>query len=85
VAISDPQVANERIFGYAEKYSYNDIIGILRRLSPQHEFPEDRPDLKPDQSRILHKVRAEELLRKHYGYGFIGLEETIKDTVAHVL
>ena len=85
VAILDPEVVDERIFAYADKYSYNDIMGILRKLSPSHKFPEDKPDLKPDQSRILRKGRAEELLRKHYGQGFIHLEESIKANVAHVL
>ncbi|KAL2847842.1 NAD(P)-binding protein [Aspergillus pseudoustus] len=86
VAIQDPDIANERIFGYGDKYSYNDIMDILRKVSPEHEFPENKPGLAEDQSRILHKGRAEELLRKHYGQnGFIGLEETIKDTVAHIV
>jgi hypothetical protein len=86
VAIQDPDVANERIFGYGDKYSYNDIMDILRKISPEHEFPENKPNLAADQSRILRKSRAEELLRKHYGQnGFIGLEETVKDTVAHVV
>lgn len=84
VAILDPELVDERIFAFADKYSYNDIMGILQKSSPGHDFPEDKPDLKPDQSRILRKDRAEKLLHKHYGRGYINLEESITATVAHV-
>ncbi|KAL4802571.1 NAD(P)-binding protein [Aspergillus unguis] len=84
-AISDDDVSGERIFGYGDHYSYNDIFDILRKISPEHEFPENKPEQPADQSRIIRKGRAEELLRKHYGQdGFIPLEDTIRDTVAHV-
>ncbi|PYH90620.1 NAD(P)-binding protein [Aspergillus ellipticus CBS 707.79] len=86
IAITDPDVANERLFGYADKYDYNQVLQILRRLSPDHKFPADKPGLKADQSRILRRGRAEDLLRRHYGQdGFVGLVESVEETVRHVL
>ncbi|KAL4793010.1 NAD(P)-binding protein [Aspergillus venezuelensis] len=85
-AIQDPDVKGERVFGYGDHYSYNNIFDILRKISPEHEFPNNKPTQPAEQSRIVRNARTEELLRKHYGQeGFIPLEEAIRDTVAHVV
>ncbi|OCL12913.1 flavonol reductase [Glonium stellatum] len=84
-ALIDPDVKNERIFAYGYPYNWNLVLSILRKLSPNHQFPEDMKDDSKDVSRILRRGRAEEILRKNFGCGFTTVEETVKANVAHLL
>ena len=48
-------------------------------------MPENIADNSKDLSKVLPKDRAEEILRKNFGQsGFTGLEETLKDNIAHL-
>ncbi|PGH15962.1 hypothetical protein AJ79_02129 [Helicocarpus griseus UAMH5409] len=74
-------VRAERLFAYAETYSWNDILAALRKAHPERQFIEDIPDLGTDLSKVTNQG-AEDLLKKIAGRGWMGLEETIRKMTA---
>ena len=58
------------------------MLAIFRKMYPNKDFIEDQ-DKGEDLSQIPNEG-AEELLKKHYGHGWIGLEESIKENLATV-
>lgn len=79
-ALTQPGMKGERIFGFAEPWSWNDVLHIFREKFPGHEFVEDFPDLGRDVGRVPN-ARAAELLRGMYRRGFTPLEESIVENV----
>lgn len=80
IALTDPACNGDRIFGFADTYSMNRIVAILRKLDPSRQYAEDK-DMGEDLTEVPN-AEAEALLKKHYGHGFVGLEETIKEGIA---
>jgi hypothetical protein len=77
-----PDVINERIFGYAEPFNFNDILAIFRKNFPSRTFQEDWPGLGRDLSIVAPKGRSIELLKK-FGRkeGFVTMEQSIMDHI----
>ncbi|KAJ0414904.1 NAD(P)-binding protein [Aspergillus carlsbadensis] len=84
IGLADPAVQGERIFAVAGPFNLNDILGVLRRLYPGKTW-EDYPDDRRDLSTFEPMTRAEALLEKAYGRGFVGLEESVKGNVAELV
>jgi hypothetical protein len=82
-ALVDPACNGERVFAFAAPHDYNDLLAIFRKLEPGRDFGED-VDVGEDLTRVPNK-EAEELLRKHYGHGFVGLEESVMQCLAPVV
>jgi nucleoside-diphosphate-sugar epimerase len=82
-ALIDPACNGERIFGFTAPQSYNHLLAVFRKLEPGRDFGVDA-DIGEDVTEVPNK-EAEELLRKHYGHGFVGLEETVKQCIAPVV
>jgi nucleoside-diphosphate-sugar epimerase len=80
IALTDPACNGDRIFGFADTYSLNKILAILRKLEPSRQFGEDK-EMGEDLSEVPN-AEAEALLKKHYGHGFVNLEDTIKEGIA---
>jgi nucleoside-diphosphate-sugar epimerase len=80
IALADAECNGERIFAFAAPYNWNSLLAVLRKLEPGKDFGEEK-EMGEDRS-VVPKERAEELLRKHYGHGFTGWEETIKEGIA---
>jgi nucleoside-diphosphate-sugar epimerase len=78
-ALIDPACNGERIFGFTAPQSYNHLLAVFRKLEPGKDFGQDA-DIGEDITQVPNE-EAEELLRKHYGHGFVGLEETIKQCI----
>ena len=84
-ALTDADIHNERIFAFAEPFNWNDILRILRKLRPNHEFPPDSENDERDLSVVASHARAEEILLKNFGQkGFTPLEETLEANIAHL-
>jgi hypothetical protein len=49
-------------------------------LEPSRQYAEDR-EMGEDLSEVPN-AEAEALLKKHYGHGFVNLEDTIKEGIA---
>lgn len=82
-ALIDPACNGERIFGFTAPQSYNHLLAVFRKLEPGRDFGQDA-EIGEDVTEVPNK-EAEELLRKHYGHGFVGLEETVKQCIAPVV
>lgn len=84
-ALTDPSIKNERIFGFAAPYNWNEILKTLRKLRPDQQFSEDIEDDSRDLSTVVPRPRAEEILKKNFGKsGFTSLEESVKKNIAHL-
>jgi nucleoside-diphosphate-sugar epimerase len=80
-ALVHPQAVNERLFGYAEPFSWDDILTMFREMFPEKKFIDDLK-LGRDVSTVPNG-RALELLKLVYGQEqWTGLEASIKATVS---
>ncbi|OQO01855.1 hypothetical protein B0A48_12328 [Cryoendolithus antarcticus] len=82
-ALLDSEAAGKRLFAFAAPFTWNDVLAILRKLEPGKKLVGDR-DMGEDLSEVPNG-EAEALLKKHYGHGWTGLEETIKQNAGPVL
>ncbi|WWC64935.1 uncharacterized protein I303_107549 [Kwoniella dejecticola CBS 10117] len=78
IALADPEVVSERVFGTAGPFNMQDIVECLRKLFPQKHW-DDFPDDKQDLSTFEPRERAESLLQKAYGHGHTSLLESVRD------
>lgn len=83
-AVLDPDVKNERIFAWAQKFTWNDVLAIMRKLYPDQAVVEDLPDPKMVMAEADLSL-AMGLLRK---WGpqeeWTGFEEGIRDFLEEV-
>lgn len=77
----DPVCNGDRIFAFANPFTFDQVLAILRKLYPNKSFPDDLNNGQEDLSKVPN-ADAEALLKKHYGHGFLGLEESIRETLA---
>ncbi|KAF9774666.1 hypothetical protein IL306_007304 [Fusarium sp. DS 682] len=76
-------IKDQRIFGFAGRFSWDDILDILRKTAPDRKLPDnfsggsDPHDIKP-------RDKAEQLLRGLGRPGWVTLEETILDNISDV-
>jgi nucleoside-diphosphate-sugar epimerase len=82
-ALVDPACNGERVFAFASPHRYDDLLAIFRKLEPGRDFGDD-VDVGEDLTQVPNE-EAEDLLRKHYGHGFVGLEESVKECIAPVV
>ena len=83
-ALIHPKVQNERIFAFAERYNWNDILAILRELYPEKDFGEYIKDCGRDLTEVPEREKAEELLKEMGRRGWTGLEESVRDNLVGV-
>ncbi|EMD67156.1 hypothetical protein GGP41_007081 [Bipolaris sorokiniana] len=76
-----PDTANERIFAYASPYSINEFFDIFVKFVRDYQPPAKLPGLDFPLAVIGPRQRAEALLKDIGRLGFVGLEETIVDSV----
>lgn len=80
-ALIAPNSSNERLFGFAEPFNWNDVLEIFRKIYPDRKFVSDM-DLGRDVSTVANG-RALELLNIVYGQTqWTSLEESIRGNVA---
>lgn len=79
-ALLRSDVANERIYAFAEPYNNNDILAIFRKLYPERKFLDDIPNLGRDLTRVP-RERAEQLLKDTGRPGWVSFEQSIKENV----
>jgi nucleoside-diphosphate-sugar epimerase len=80
-ALLNPDVKGERLFGYAEPFNYNDLVKTLRKLHPDHKFPDEIDGIGRDMSTVPNG-RAEELLKPFGLEGWTRLEASLKANTA---
>lgn len=76
-ALLSKEVQNERLFGFAETRTWNDVLAIARKHDPSGHFAADIPGAEKCNVKVANK-RAEQLLREVFGkVGFTPFEESI--------
>lgn len=83
IALTNPSVKNERLFGFAAPYNWNDILAILRELYPDKKIVDDIPDIGKDLSHPPSE-RAEALLKEFGQPGWTTLKDSISRTFANI-
>lgn len=84
MALLHPDVKNERIFGFAGSFNWDDVYAVLRQMFPERDFPEPDPNAPRDTNKILPADRAEGLLREMGRPGWVRLEETVRASLEGV-
>ncbi|KAF2500212.1 NAD(P)-binding protein [Lophium mytilinum] len=80
-----PGVKNERVIAMAYRFDWTQILDILKKLYPDHDFPlESLPDMGKDMGKVSTE-RSEELIRQMGKSGFTSLEDTIRKSVEPIL
>jgi hypothetical protein len=69
-------VDGERLFGYAERWDFNQLLAIFRKNYPEKKFCEDVKELGFDVTEPP-IARSEEVLKWVKGKGWDGLEESM--------
>ncbi|KPM35110.1 hypothetical protein AK830_g11462 [Neonectria ditissima] len=75
-----PEVTDERIFGFAGRFSWDAILDVFRKLEPEKKFAENFSGGE-DPNEIEPAPRAEQLLRDLGRPGWASLEEVVNDNV----
>ena len=82
--LTDASYNNQRIFGFAQPYNWNQVLAILRRLRPDHNLPEDLEDDSKDVSTVENGP-ALKILQDRFGQtDWVGLEEALKENIAFI-
>jgi hypothetical protein len=72
-------VTSERLFGFAQRWNFNQLLAIYRKEYPDREFPDDVEGLVDDGVKVPSE-RAEEVLRwVKGGSGWDGLYQSVKE------
>ncbi len=74
-------IRDERIFAFADSYSINEFFDIFSKVVPGHKIQEKIAGLEFPLAEIGPRAKAETILREMGRPGFVGLEETITDSV----
>lgn len=80
-ALIDADIKDERVFAFSEPYNWNSIFELLRKIKPDHKWPENIKDNSQDKSKVLPRGRADEILKKNFGAGFLSLEEALRNNL----
>lgn len=71
-----PDVKDERIFGFAGRFNWDDVLAIFRKHEPEKTFP-DNFSGENDPNEIEPASRAEQLLQELGRPGWVCLEQVI--------
>lgn len=75
-----PEVKDERIFGFAGKFAFDDILQVFRDNEPERQFM-DNFHGGVDPTEVEPAKRAEQLLRDLGQPGWASLEESVLEIV----
>jgi hypothetical protein len=76
-------IKDRRIFGFAGRFNWDEILDILRKAAPNKEFPANFSS-GSDANEIKPRAEAEQLLRDLGRPVWVSLEETVLDNVSDV-
>ncbi|KAH8684064.1 hypothetical protein BGZ61DRAFT_507595 [Ilyonectria robusta] len=77
-ALTDLTVREERILAYSEHYTWNDVMMILRRIKPDHDWIDDFTDGNVRDLSVISNERGGDLLREMGRFGWTSLEESLR-------
>ncbi|KAI8937046.1 hypothetical protein NX059_006265 [Plenodomus lindquistii] len=77
-ALLHSEIKNERLFGFAEPWSFNKMLDTFRKLYPERKFAANLDGLGEDRMSVPNE-RAEEVLRWVKGSGWDSWETSLAD------
>lgn len=82
-ALIDSDVKNESLFGSGERFNFDQVLDILREtpFGAKDKLPKNKGHGQ-ELAKVVPRKRAEETLEKHYGKGWTGLEQTVREQIA---
>ncbi|CAI4214698.1 unnamed protein product [Parascedosporium putredinis] len=78
-ALTDPSVDRQRLFACAERYSWPQILSLMRTLYPERQFVE-LEDQGWDQTTVPN-AKAEELLRRLGRSSWVSLQDSVRENI----
>lgn len=81
--LTGESVNGRRVFAFAERYSWHQVVGIMKKLFPGRQFVE-LEDLGVDMA-AMPNAFAEELLMRMGRQAWVGLEESVRDNLGPYL
>jgi nucleoside-diphosphate-sugar epimerase len=78
-ALVDPDTSSERLWGFAERFNWNTILAIFRKLWPERKFVEDLPGQGWDETTISTESALKTLKTVYGQEGWTTLERSIRD------
>ncbi|PNP58948.1 hypothetical protein THARTR1_01196 [Trichoderma harzianum] len=77
-ALLDPKIKEERIFAFAQEYNWTDVLGILRKLRPNQQFPLNPENEGRDYTQVVPRDKAKKILQDFFGQpDWTSLEESL--------
>jgi hypothetical protein len=84
-AVLDPEVKNTRLQAWADPFTWNDILAMLRRLYTDHKYVDNLPE-SPQLSITTDLTQSLGLLKKWAGQnGWRNLEQTVVDNMEPII
>lgn len=78
-ALLHSEVSSERLFGFAERWNFNQLLAIYREMFPDRKFPADVEGLVEDET-VVPTERAEEVLGwLKEGKGWDSLDSAVRE------
>lgn len=79
-ALVDPETSNERLWGFGEKYSWNSVLAIFRKIWPDKKFIDDIEGLGEDGTTVPFES-ALKAVKNVYGQdSWTSLETALKES-----
>jgi len=80
-ALLSSSISNERIFAFANTFTWNEVLEVLRNLYPTRNFPGDISGAERSNMKVPNE-RGAQLLKAFFGReSWTGLEETVADNL----
>jgi nucleoside-diphosphate-sugar epimerase len=76
-ALAFRDVSNERLFGFAHKFNYNNFLQVFRELDPGRDWPADRAGLKQP-STVIECKRSVKLLQRFGASDWVPFRESVR-------
>ena len=76
-ALSQEDVKNERLLGFAETFNFNDWVSVFRQLDPSKPWPAEDPDQPNDLSKV-DSTRELQLLKRFGQNGWTSFHDSVR-------
>lgn len=76
-ALTQEDVANERLWGFADTFNFNSWVGVFRKLDPKKPWPADDPSQEHDLTEI-DTSREVELLKRFGQEGWTSFFDSVR-------
>lgn len=83
IALVDPEVRDQRVLGYADKYDWDLLVGVMRKLAPGKTAHLKEIGVEEWTNTVDNSLPLQ-MLKRVGVEGFKGLEESIKELLDSV-